>query len=382
MRQITTSIDPRTKAGYVKLEANDEEDMWHVYNLLAPGDLLRTSTIRKVQQLSSTGSSTSERLRLTLSIKITSFAYDASAVNLRVAGQVVVENDHVRVGAFHTLELQPHRAFTLTKQLWDSVYMQRLQLALNPAADADVAAIVMQEGLAHLLLVSRSLTITRARVETQIPRKGKNAIYNRSSAIDKFFDSVLSAWLTHLDIAKLKVLLIASPGFVKDEFFNYAMLEASRRDLKDLVSNKSKIILCHASSGYRHAFQEILTRPELQSRLQHTKAVGEVRTLNSFHDKLNNDPDKAVYGPIHVQFAADMAAIDTLLVTDTLFRATDTAQRTQYVALVEQVKASGAQVVVFSAKHVSGEELDLMSGVAAILRFPLAGLDDLQSQEE
>jgi hypothetical protein len=46
------------------------------------------------------------------------------------------------------------------------------------------------------------------------------------------------------------------------------------------------------------------------------------------------------------------------------------------VSLVESVRENGGTVHKFSSLHVSGEQLSQMSGVAAILRFPLLGVDD------
>lgn len=45
--------------------------------------------------------------------------------------------------------------------------------ACDPMKRADVAAIVMQEGLAHVCLVMSSMTLVRAKIEMNIPRKRK-----------------------------------------------------------------------------------------------------------------------------------------------------------------------------------------------------------------
>ena len=47
--------------GTVTIVPEEAEDMFCVYNLLQQGDSLKSSTIRKVQKESSTGSSTSEK---------------------------------------------------------------------------------------------------------------------------------------------------------------------------------------------------------------------------------------------------------------------------------------------------------------------------------
>lgn len=378
MRQLARSIEQKTGDGYVRLEAVDSEDMWHVYNLLTAGDVLRASTIRKVQQESATGSTTAERVRVTLSVVIESVEFDASVVNIRVRGRVVEENKHVRVGAFHTVDLEPMRAFTLTKKDWDSMHLQRLDLALDPMTDADVGAIVMQEGLAHILVITRSLTVTRTRIDVAIPRKGKNAIYNRQSALKVFFEAVLRAAVEHLDWDALKVILIASPGYVKDEFFKFAVLEASRRDLRCVVDNNNKVVMAHSSSGHKHVLDEVLSRPEVQARLSNTKAVGEMQLLKEFHEMMKKDERRAVYGMSHVKFACGMRAIEKMLMSDKLFRAADVVERSNFVQLVEEAKEVGATVHIFSTQHVSGEQLQMMSGIAAILRFPLAELDEIE----
>ena len=47
------------------------------------------------------------------------------------------------------------------------------ELACDVTQHADVAAVVMQEGLAHVCLVTPSMTLVRSKIETSIPRKRK-----------------------------------------------------------------------------------------------------------------------------------------------------------------------------------------------------------------
>ena len=71
--------------------------------------------------------------------------------------------------------------------------------------------------------------------------------------------------------------------------------------------------------------------------------------------------------PIHPQ---------TLLISDTVFRTNDTRRRQRLTSLVEEVEAGGGEAVVFSGAHSSGEQLNQLTGLAAILRFPLPDLED------
>ena len=53
-------------------------------------------------------------------------------------------------------------------------------------------------------------------------------------------------------------------------------LQAVKTDNKLLFENKSKFLLVHASSGFKHALKEVLADPAVQSRLADTKASEEV----------------------------------------------------------------------------------------------------------
>lgn len=67
---------------------------------------------------------------------------------------------------------------------------------------------------------------------------------------------------------------------------------------------------------------------------------------------------------------------------DKLFRINNVSKRKKYADLVEGVREAGGEALVFSSMHVSGEALNNLSGVAAILRFPLPELEDQELIEE
>ena len=150
----------------------------------------------------------------------------------------------------------------------------------------------------------------------------------------------------------------------------------------------------HSSSGFKHALKEVLADPAVQARLQDTKAGEEVRSLEQFYKMLKNEPAKAFYGPKHVARAVEaevricslirgscllppppastpclLQAVEVLLICDKLFRAREVADRRRYVELVDRVREVGGEVRIFSSLHVSGEQLEQLSGLCAILRF-------------
>ena len=93
---------------------------------------------------------------------------------------------------------------------------------------------------------------------------------------------------------------------------------------------------------------------------------------------LANDPARAFYGPAHVMAAHELNAVDKLLITDAVFRTKNVAQRKMWVRVTEEIANSGGTVHIFSSAHASGEQLEQITGAAAILRFPLPDLADAE----
>lgn len=366
----------RHNVGFVVLIPEESEDMWHAYNLISVRDVLKSTTIRKVLTESSTGSSSSNKVRTMLSIQVETIDFDTQACVLRVKGRNVEENEYVKMGAYHTLDLEMNRKFTLQKSEWDSVALERIEMACDPMQHADLGAVVMQEGLANVCLVTSSMTLVRAKIETNIPRKRKGQCSQHDKAVTRFYDQVAAAVLRHMNFDVVKCVLIASPGFVKDQFFDYMIQQAVKLDQKVLLDNRSKFVLVHSSSGFKHSLKEVLQDPAISVRLSDTKAAAEVKALEDFYSMLQNDPNRAFYGVRHVELAFQSGAIETLLISDELFRAKDVATRQRYVRLVDGVREGAGVVRIFSSLHVSGEQLGLLSGVAAILRFPISDPDD------
>ncbi|EGT45824.1 hypothetical protein CAEBREN_01101 [Caenorhabditis brenneri] len=381
MKEIKRFID-RDGKGYASLIAEEPEDMWHIYNLIRAGDVVKASTSRKVVSESSSGTVTNSRVFVKLAVKIETIDFDPGAHELHLKGKVIEENDVVKLGSYHTIDIEPHRKFTMEKEEWDSIDLERLDLALNPAATADVAAVVLHEGLANVCLITPAMTLTRAKIDMTIPRKRKGFTSTHEKGLDKFYEAVCAAFMRHVDLQVVKCVVVASRGFVKDAFFEHLQKYYEDNGKKLSADQKAKFMLTHSSSGFKHALKEVLETPQVAAKLADTKAQGEVKALNQFLGLMSTDPDRAFYGYNHVNQANNELAIDTLLVADSLFRSQDINTRKKYVKLVESVREQNGKVLIFSSMHVSGEQLDQLTGCAAILRYPMPDLDEVPISDD
>lgn len=65
---------------------------------------------------------------------------------LQVTGKISEENSHVKMGAFHTLDLEMNRDVKIIKEMWDVIALQRVEEACIEGRGAEVGAIVCGEG--------------------------------------------------------------------------------------------------------------------------------------------------------------------------------------------------------------------------------------------
>jgi protein pelota len=149
-----------------------------------------------------------------------------------------------------------------------------------------------------------------------------------------------------------------------------------------LIENRSKVVLAHSSSGHKHALSEILQDATIQAKLSDTKYAREVEALSQFYKTLSADSAKAFYGYEYVEKAAEFGAVETLMVSDALFRSADIQERKKYIRLVDQVRQLGAKVLIFSSLHTSGEQLTQLTGIAAILHYGMPELEEQVQEEE
>ncbi|WVQ82415.1 mRNA surveillance protein pelota [Cryptococcus sp. DSM 104549] len=398
MKLINKHIE-KDGSGYVTLSPEDDEDMWHVYNLISEGDHVRALAVRRVQTVSSTGSSDSYRVRVNLTLEVTKTTFSPAAsssqangqgekkeptASLQISGQVVEENDYVKMGAYHTLDLEANRDFRLTKATgWDSVALERITESTQEGRGAEVGAIVCGEGTAAICLLSEHMTTVRQRIDMPVPRKRKGGTSGHDKAMENYFAAVYSAVLRLIPFQTLKAIVIASPGFTKDAVYEYIFQQATLTSNKALLASRSKWLKVHSNTSHVHGLVEALKAPEVAKMLAGAKFAREGLGLDKFHKMLATDELRAWYGPEHVALAVDRGAVGTLLISDDLFRSSDPATRTHYVQMVEAVRARGGEALIFSSMHESGQQLNLLTGIAAILTYPLdVEVVEMEEREE
>jgi len=210
--------------GHVRLVPDNPEDMWHVYNLIRVDDHVDAVTFRKVTRGGGderAGAAESERVRVRLRLRVEDVDYDGEGDSVRVKGRNTTETDSVKLGAYHTITLEPNRPVTIEKVEWDVLDVDRVRDLSDPASTADLAVLLITEGLANLALVGSSVTTFKAKVEKAMPRKSGAAQMGYAKALETFHRNVFAAVERCVDFSRVKCVVVAGPGFAKDAFMRH-----------------------------------------------------------------------------------------------------------------------------------------------------------------
>jgi protein pelota len=311
----------RDKEGALTLIPEDSDDIWLLYNLIGPGDEVECMTFRKVINESNSGNVDTMKIKLLLAVSVEKTDADLKAPSLRINGKNVKENQHVKLGSYHTLEVEPERSVKVWKRKWDQLDIQLVKQAASPTGKCQVGAVVLQEGLAHLCTVTSGGIKVLQRVEGNMPKKNLGSTSKMDAAVDKFYAAVQTAIKATFNLERLKALVIASPGAFREELYKRIIDNALAASDRAVLDHKAKFMRVTCSSGQPTALEEILKDPKIASLLADTKSAQDSKLMDTFHKLLNDeDSPKAFFGYKQIRKAAVQGAVKDFMLLDTIYR--------------------------------------------------------------
>ena len=337
--------DPKT--GEIKVRVENADDLWHLHNLVLPGDLVRASTYRREEvKTDKVRPERGEKVRVTLTIRVESVEFQAFSDRLRITG-VIVEGPQ-DLGRHHTLNVAVDDVLSVIKT-WQAHELRRIEEAVAAAQKPLVAFLSLDDEEALLAQLRqygvRELTTIRA------PGHGK--MFPSGDARSVYFDEIL-AKLRIMEIGE--ALVLVGPGFTRDAFLEY--VKAREHALASKVHTHGT-----AHPGMQ-GIQEAL-KAGVGAKVFGDSRVGyETRLVETLLEAIaTNRP--CAYGPAEVAEAIEAGAVETLLVSDAV------ARNPGIEDLMRSAESARGAVVLVSRHHEAGQKLEALGGIAALLRFPI-----------
>ena len=164
------------------------------------------------------------------------------------------------------MDITPPRQIMIVKPVFDSMHVRKLNQIIQEQDVGQVIAITMEEGIAHIFCITQAKTLLKQKIEKAITKsRGAMSAKKNAESKTKFFDHILAAlykeFCTEGQNANQRIgcMVVGSPGFTRENFYNYLRDQADRKQSPFLKDLSAKCITCHCATGFKHSLKEILS---------------------------------------------------------------------------------------------------------------------------
>jgi protein pelota len=353
------------KNGEVVVVPEDMDDLWHLYNVILPGDQVAAQTVRRIRRDTDDTSrpDKGERRRMFIRLAVEEVSLHKYSNRLRVKGKIVEgPDDFVSTGTYHTINVEPGLSVKIIKDRWPNLLLRRVQDAASRKGQR-LIIIAIEEDQASIGVIDDSGIDVR--VEIHGTARGKYGKYIQTAeTLDQMFVGIATQLQELLErLPENTRVVIVGPGSTKEKLAEY---------LKNKVpASKGRVLLEHVSTGTVSGIYEALNRGIVEQIASEIRLNREIRLMDEVMKNLGKDTGKATYGWEHIVKAVQFGAVETLLVLDKLFREAQPDYRHELENIMRQVEKQAGSIELFSAEHEAGKQLGGLGGLAALLRFRL-----------
>jgi protein pelota len=353
-------IEKNLRQGFVKVVPSSDDDLWHLYNVIYKGDEVyaySSRAIKSEQEYSRPKSG--ERVSAFMGVSVESVSWDKFLGKLRVHGLICHAPDIIPPGAHHTLNIALNQPVTIVKKEWSKHLLDRLRRASEAEKPMLILAID-DEGFAIAETKQYGVEI---KVEERMKLPGKLEADKRAGATKDYFNRVLNS-LTQLWSPKHSPIVIVGVGFVKNDFAKF---------LADNAADMSKSVMDIKSvnNGGISGIYEALRSGVLLKAAKQLRIVDETEVIEEVMKRLGKGEATIIYGIAAVESAVKIGAVEKLVLADTLLRESEEEQRLSLEKLMREVEQRKGSITVVSTEHEAGTKLLSLSGIVALLRFPI-----------
>lgn len=398
-----------TKNGIMEIVPETLDDLWHLSHIIEEGDLLSSKTTRRIQDNTGDKLRSDRGIKKTfyMGIRVETISFHKFTGKLRATGAIEIgPEEFVPLGSHHTIEVKLNYPIKISKEHWSIWTLKRIKQAIDASKKFSTMIIIIEDDMADIALLRQFGIDYYGPIIGNVA--GKRIIdKNRGKDKINFYESIVSAINKFKEI---QTIILAGPGFVKGEFWDYISQKHKDIAKKSIVENTGtggrvgvqeilkKGIVDKLTSENRIAIEtaavnEILSEiaksgakrnkinsnsnssgisrnanangksntPNTSNTSNNTSNAGNTSNTNSSSNSNNN----VIYGKKEVINAANLGAVNKLLVIDIFVRDGEVE------AIMDLVENMSGEVMVISTEHEGGEQLKALGGLAAKLRYAI-----------
>ena len=346
------------KKNIITLVPEDFDDVYLLSLLIRPGDKVTSWTLRQMKFEAGERKVRGERVRVMITIEAESTEIDTFRGGLKVKGRIIEAPEWLHVeGKYHSLILRPGFEVTIAKEEITQFELRRLERA-SKEKKRKILIVAIDYGEATIAILSSTGVHELMTIDRNIP--GKSIEHSkRRKYIAKFLNEVMNTVEKIYNREKAEALVIAGPGLAKKELER--MLRSHCPTMKVIVED--------ATSSSISGVYEVLRRGVEQKVIGYFEAIEAQKVIEEVLRRLSKGDNRVAYGLDDVKMAAKIGAIETLVVSEGLFR--DPTKYAEIVELVDAIERSGGRVLIMGRDFELFQTLQSLGGIVAKLRFPI-----------
>jgi len=355
----------KKKTGSLTLKVETLDDLWHLMNIIFPGDRIFARTMRRIRISGKDGTvSKGERRPVFLGITVEKIGLHKFTNTLRLTGRIIYSSDeNIPLGDYHTIAIQTGTQLTIEKDYWPEFILERIQKAVKATNLPPTLFISVDEGESCFLLATQYELIELVKIDVNIPGK-RYMPKEHDESMKQFLKETLKTLFSKLKEHKPNNIIIVGPGFVKNHFHTL-VLESKNPLLKDV-----NIRVLNSSVGCYNGIYEVIRGGELGKIIEELQVLKENTLIEEALSHLGRDDGLVAYGLDEVEKLVNYGAVEKLLILDKLLREIDSPeQRTRLESLLSNVEKYRGEIIIVNSEHTAGEQLASLGGILAFLRY-------------
>lgn len=335
------------RTGEIKLYLESLDDLWHLKNLVEPGDLVWASTYRRGDEAADKlRTDRAEKRRMRLGVRVEKVEYQENQDKIRFLGRI--EQGPQDIGHHHTLMIGAGDDVSIFKEEWGRHDFERIRTAIDNSARPSIYFVSLDDTDAGVYVMSQ-FSIKEL---GGISRTGTGKMYeSKVDSKQAYFEEIAGILRNNV---KDEPIIVLGPGFAKEALIGY--IKEKHMDFSD------RIISAAASQAGSGGVYEIIKKGLGGKALDLSRIAIETKLMEEALTRIKmNQP--VAYGPAQVASAIDAGAVETLLLTEA------EARTRMGEDLMKATEGNAGRIEIISTTHEAGKQLESLGGYAALLRY-------------
>ena len=337
------------KSGEIKIIPENLDDIWHLYNIIEVGDLVRGVSYRTDEQKDDKKrQKKAEKKRMKLGVRVEKVSFHEFSDRLRIHG--TIEEGPQDLGSYHTLNVDAEKMdkISIVKKSWLHHDLQRIDEAVHQSGQALLVFVSLDEDTATIALLRQSGVQWIADVDSK--RSGK--MYESKSTEHDYYQEVVTVITSY--VKEDSPLVVIGPGFTRQHLITYG---------KNKNPELFKSCFTHATGNAgMNGIHEAVKSGVVDQITKNNRVSYEVQLVEKVFTEIKKE-GVVVYGEQEVFEALQKGAVQHLLISDVNVRSKGGEK------LLRIARETQSDFTIINTIHDEGKKFEGIGGVAAFLRF-------------